>query len=111
MAAGEREQAHRHAIENRLARLDEAAMPKFYAGQRRGHFVSLVLALGYEAVMLVAVLEGYAVEGVFGAAAGLAAMVWAIRRDTGGSDGSAQVEETPDPADGASPAPDRPRDQ
>lgn len=83
MAAGEREQAHRHQIENRLAGLDESAMPKFYAGQRRGHYISLILGLGYELVMLVAILEGYAVEGVFGAAVGIGAMVWAARRDTG----------------------------
>ena len=34
------------------------AMPKFYAGQRRGHFISLVLGAGYLAIMLVAVSRG-----------------------------------------------------
>jgi hypothetical protein len=36
LASGEREQAHRHEIEQRLAALDESSMPKFYEGQRRG---------------------------------------------------------------------------
>jgi uncharacterized membrane protein len=86
LAAGEREQTHRHEIENRLAAIDEAAMPKFYAGQRRGHFISLVLGGGYEGIMLVAVLQGYAVEGIAGAAAGIAGMVWAISRGPSDSD-------------------------
>jgi len=84
LAAGEREQAHRHEIEGRLAALDEVAMPKFYAAQRRGHLISLALGGGYEAIMLVAVLKGYALEGIVGAAAGIGAMVWAIRRSPGG---------------------------
>lgn len=86
LAAGEREQAHRHEIEDKLAALDEKAMPKFYAGQRRGHWISLVLSGGYELIMLVAVLKGYPIEGIVGAAAGLGGMIWAIRRDSDGGE-------------------------
>ena len=82
LASGEREQAHRHQIENRLAAIDEKAMPKFYAGQKRGHLISLALGGGYEVIMLVAMLKGYAVEGIIGAAVGIGSMIWAIRRDT-----------------------------
>ena len=89
LAAGEREQKHRHMLEERLVSIDESATPKFYDGQRRGHFISLVLGGFYETIMLVAVLKGYALEGIVGAAAGIGAMVWAIRRDPGGSDDSA----------------------
>jgi uncharacterized membrane protein len=85
LAAGEREQAHRHEIENRLAALDEFSAPKFYEGQRRGHFISLTIALtlgvGYELVMAYAIFKGAAVEGVVGAAVGIAALIWAARRD------------------------------
>ncbi len=95
LSAGEREQAHRHEIESRLATIDEQAMPKFYAGQKRAHFVSALLGGGYEVVMLVAVLKGFALEGIVGAAAGIGAMVWAIRRDPG-SDGQARGEEESD---------------
>lgn len=34
--------------------------------------------------MGVAVLKGYALEGIVGAATGIGAMVWAIRRSPGG---------------------------
>jgi hypothetical protein len=81
LAAGEREQAHRHEIEKRLAAIDEVAMPLFYKGQRRGHWISLTLGGGYEAIMLVAVLNGYALEGIVGAAVGIGSMIWALRRD------------------------------
>lgn len=57
-------------------------MPKFYDGQRRGHLISLVLGIGYLLLMLAAVLAGAEIAGVVGAAAGIAAMVWAIRRDS-----------------------------
>ena len=99
LAAGEREQAHRHEVENRLIALDEQAMPRFYDGQRRGHFISLLLGGGYEAIMGLAILEGYALEGVIGAGVGIGAMVWAVRRDPSGP----HVERTPDepPADEA----------
>lgn len=43
LSAGEREQLHRHQIENRLVALDEEAMPKFYRGQAHAHIVSAVL--------------------------------------------------------------------
>lgn len=88
LAGGEREQAHRHEIESRLAAIDEVAMPRYYDGQKRGHAISLVLGAGYEAIMLVAVLKGYALEGIAGAATGLAAMFWALRRSP--------VEDVPD---------------
>jgi hypothetical protein len=81
LSAGEREQAHRHEIESRLAAIDEVAMPRFYNGQRRGHWISLTLGGGYEAIMLVAVLKGYALEGIVGAAVGIGSMIWALRRD------------------------------
>lgn len=86
LAGGEREQQHRHQIEGRLAAIDEQAMPKFYEGQRRGHLISLALGLGYEAIMGGAVLAGYPLVGIGGAAFGLGAMIWAIRRDTSGGD-------------------------
>src|SRR5690606_29827900 len=85
LAAGEREQTHRHQIESRLASIDEQAMPKFYKGQSRGQLISAAVAIGYEAIMLVAVLEGYPIEGIAGAAFGIGAMIWAIRRDTTGA--------------------------
>lgn len=88
LGAGEREQHHRHEIENRAAALDEDAMPKFYAGQRRGQVISAVVALGYEAIMAVAVLEGYPIEGIVGAAIGIGAMIWAMRRDPDASESS-----------------------
>lgn len=81
LAAGEREQAHRHEIERRLVALDEQAVPSFHEGQRRGHWISLSLGVGYELVMLAAILEGEAVAGITGAAIGLGAMIWAVRRD------------------------------
>lgn len=81
LAAGEREQAHRHEMERRLVAIDESAMPKYYAGQRFAHIISLVFGLAYLAVMALAVLEGYPIVGISGAAAGLAAVVWALRRD------------------------------
>lgn len=94
LSSGEREQAHRHQLENRLAGIDEVSMPKFYEGQRRGHLISLVLGIGYLLLMLAAVLAGAEIAGVVGAAAGLAAMVWAIRRDSdsGGSPPTTDVE-------------------
>lgn len=83
LAAGEREQSHRHEIESRLAALDEVGMPRFYEGQRRGHLISLALGAGYETIMAIAVIKGYALEGVVGAAAGIASMIWALRRSPG----------------------------
>lgn len=88
MDGARREQEHRHAIESRLVSLDESAMPKFYEGQKRGQYVSLALGALYLVVMLVAILEGAAWVGGGGAALGIAAMVWAIRRDPSGPDSS-----------------------
>lgn len=90
LAAGEREQAHRHEIENRIAAIDEAAMPRFYAGQRRGQTFGLIAIIAYLGVMVVAILEGYPLVGAGGAAIGLAALVWAMRRDP--TDSPAEVE-------------------
>lgn len=80
LAAGEREQAHRHEVESRLVAIDESSMPKFYEGQRRAHLISLALGLGYEGIMLAVVLTGYPIPGIVGAAAGIGAMIWAVRR-------------------------------
>jgi uncharacterized membrane protein len=101
LAAGEREQAHRHEIENRLAAIDEKAMPEFYAGQKRGHYISLLLGLAYLGVMVVAILKGETLIGAGGAALGIGAMIWAARRDSSGSDDppSAKPTETPPPPD------------
>jgi uncharacterized membrane protein len=81
LAVGEREQAHRHAIEDRLAAIDEQAMPRLYASQRFAHAVSLILGLTYLGAMVVAILDGYPMAGVGGATFGIAAVIWAIRRD------------------------------
>lgn len=81
LSAGEREQAHRHQIEDRLAAMDEQALPRFYAGQRFAHAVSLVLGLAYLAAMVLAILQGYPLVGVGGATFGIAAIIWAVRRD------------------------------
>lgn len=81
LTAGEREQAHRHEIESRLAAMDEQALPRFYAGQRFAHAVSLALGLAYLLAMALAILRGYPLIGVGGAALGLAAIIWAVRRD------------------------------
>ncbi|HMJ04459.1 MAG TPA: DUF2335 domain-containing protein [Conexibacter sp.] len=84
LAAGEREQAHRHQIERRLAAIDEQSMPRFYAGQRLGYAISLVLGLAYLAVMVFAILRGYPLAGTGGAALGVAAVIWAVRRHPSG---------------------------
>jgi uncharacterized membrane protein len=81
LSAGEREQAHRHRIEDRLAAMDEQALPRFYAGQRFAHAVSLILGLAYLGVMVLAILDGYPLVGVGGATFGIAAIIWAVRRD------------------------------
>jgi uncharacterized membrane protein len=81
LAAGEREQAHRHDIESRLAAMDEQALPRFYAGQRLAHTISLLLGLAYLAAMALAILQGYPLAGVGGATFGIAAIIWAVRRD------------------------------
>jgi uncharacterized membrane protein len=82
LAAGEREQAHRHRIESRLVTLDELAMPRYYAGQRFGQSLSLVLGIAYLSVMVMAIVQGLPLAGAGGAAFGIAAVIWAIRRDT-----------------------------
>lgn len=88
MAVGERKQMHRHEIEDRLAALDEAAPPRFYAGQRLAHVVSVALGLAYLAVMVLAILRGYPLAGVGGAAFGIAAVIWAVRRSPGDAESS-----------------------
>jgi uncharacterized membrane protein len=81
LSAGEREQAHRHQVENRLVAIDEKEMPRFYAGQRVAQVISLVLGLGYLGAMVLAMLQGYPLAGVGGASFGIAAVIWAIRRE------------------------------
>jgi len=105
LAAGEREQAHRHEVERRLVALDEGSMPRFYAGQRRAHAISLVLGLAYLGLMLVAILEGFALPGIAGAAAGIAAIIWATRRDPSGGQGDGD-EQPSDVTGGDTPAAD-----
>ena len=83
LAAGEREQAHRHDLESRLAAIDEAAMPRFYEGQRRGQSLGFAAALAYLLVMLAAILKGEIIGGVVGAGAGAGALVWSLRRESG----------------------------
>lgn len=98
LAAGEREQAHRHAMEDRLVAIDERSMPRFYAGQTRAHVVAVILGLAYLTVMALAIVEGAQVVGIAGAAGGLAALVWAARRDPTGSSGPEL--DAQDPQDG-----------
>ncbi len=81
LSVGEREQAHRHQVENRLVTIDEQEMPRFYAGQRVAQLMSLVLALAYLGLMVVAINHGYPLAGVGGATFGIAAVIWATRRD------------------------------
>lgn len=106
LAAGEREQAHRHQIENRLVGIDEKAMPKFYSGELVGQIVAAVVALGYEGLMALAILEGYGLGGILGAAAGgIGAIIWAMRRDPRGPSAAQQE---PADRDGSSQRPDGP---
>jgi len=92
LAAGEREQAHRHQIENRLAAMDAQALPRFYAGQRFAHAVSMILGLAYLGAMVLAILQGYPLVGVGGATFGIAAIIWAVRRDPAGAHETAESE-------------------
>jgi hypothetical protein len=63
-------------------------MPRYFAGQRRAHFIGLTLGLSYLGAMVLAILQGYPLAGVGGATCGVAAVIWAIRREpiTSGSD-------------------------
>ncbi len=81
LSAGEREQAHRHRVESELVATDADTMPRYFAGQRRAHISGLVLGLSYLAAMVLAILAGYPLAGVGGATFGIAAVIWAIRRD------------------------------
>jgi uncharacterized membrane protein len=81
LSVGEREQAHRHQVENRLVTIDEQEMPRFYAGQRVTQIISLVLGLSYLGAMVLAILQGYPLAGVGGAMFGIAAVIWAFRRE------------------------------
>jgi uncharacterized membrane protein len=101
LSAGEREQAHRHEMNNRAASIDEEIVPAFFEGEKRSQNYSLTLGLGYEVVMLAAILAGYALEGIVGAALGIAAMIWAIRRD---SDGGMPPQAPADASTDAAPA-------
>ncbi|MBS1869736.1 MAG: DUF2335 domain-containing protein [Actinobacteria bacterium] len=86
MAAGEREQAHRHQIERRLVEIDADVMPRYFAGQRRAHFLGLVLGIAYLGAMVFAMWQGYPLAGVGGATFGIAAVIWAIRREPSASE-------------------------
>jgi uncharacterized membrane protein len=87
LSAGEREQAHRHDIERQLVETDAAVMPRYFAGQRRAHLLGLILGLGYLTAMMFAMWQGYPLAGVGGATFGIAAVIWAIRREpASGSD-------------------------
>lgn len=81
LSVGEREQAHRHQVEDRLLAIDEQEMPRFYEGQRVAQILSLVLGLAYLGAMVFAMSRGYPLAGVGGATFGIAAVIWAIRRD------------------------------
>jgi hypothetical protein len=85
-------------MEDRLVAIDERSMPRFYAGQTRAHVVAVILGLAYLVVMALAIVEGAAVVGIAGAAGGLAALVWAARRDPSSPSGPALVAR--DPQDG-----------
>lgn len=63
-------------------------MPRYFAGQRRAHFIGLTLGLSYLGAMVLAILQGYPLAGVGGATCGVAAVIWAIRREpiSSGSD-------------------------
>ena len=52
--------------------------------------MSLVLGLAYLAAMVLAILQGYPLVGVGGATFGIAAIIWAVRRDP------SQAETAPD---------------
>jgi len=95
LAAGEREQAHRHEIERRLAAMDEGALPRFFAGERFAHAVSLLLGLAYLSAMVLAILQGYPLAGVGGATFGVAAVIWAVRRDPSSAVEAAEGESAP----------------
>jgi uncharacterized membrane protein len=79
LAAAEREQTHRHQIEIRLLAIDQDAVPRSFERHRRTCWTALVAGLAYLAVMVVAILEGYATAGAGGAAVGMAAAAWATR--------------------------------
>lgn len=81
LAVGEREQAHRHQTESELVALDAVLMPRYFEGQRRSHLVGLTLGLSYLAVMALAIVKGYPFVGVGGTTFGIAAVIWATRRD------------------------------
>jgi uncharacterized membrane protein len=86
LSAGEREQTHRHYIERQLVETDAEVMPRYFAGQRRAHLLGLILGLGYLGAMVLAILEGYPIAGVGGATFGVAAVIWAIRREPSASE-------------------------
>lgn len=84
LRGAEIEQRHRHEAEDRLIALEEKAMPRFYDGQRRGQVLGALVAVVYLTVMAYAIREGAELAGIGGAALGVAAVVWAIRRDPSG---------------------------
>jgi len=78
LAAAEREQAHRHQVENRLLAIDADAVPRSFESHRRACRIALVVGLVHLAVMVVAILDGYATAGTAGAALGMAAVAWGL---------------------------------
>lgn len=81
----ESEQAHRRYVERQLVETDAAVMPRYFDGQRRAHFLGLTLGLGYLGAMVLAMLLGYPLAGVGGSTFGIAAVIWAIRREPSSS--------------------------
>lgn len=79
LAAAEREQAHRHQIETRLLAIDADAVSRTFESHKRVCWITPIIGLVYLAVMVVAILEGYATAGTGGAALGMAAVAWATR--------------------------------
>lgn len=79
LTAAEREQAHRHQLETRLIAIDADAVPRSFESHRRACWTALVVGLVHLAVMVVAILEGYATAGTGGAAVGMVAVAWAAR--------------------------------
>jgi hypothetical protein len=58
LAAAEREQAHRHQLENGLLAIDRDAVPRSFESHRRACWIALVVGLAYLAVMVGAIFEG-----------------------------------------------------
>jgi uncharacterized membrane protein len=93
LSAGEREQAHRHAMEREVMTVEAKATSAFFAGQRWAVVVGGIVCLAYLGVMLRAIERGSELLGIGGAAFGLAAILWAARRDPMGPFGASSDEQ------------------